>query len=330
MKDLLKQLYLHQYLSREQARMALIRIAQEQCSHVEAAAFLSVYNMRNIALEELKGFRDGMLELCYKVDIPFCQTMDVCGTGGDGKNTFNISTLSAFVIAATGIPVAKHGNYGISSISGSSNVMEYLGVLFPKDETGLRRQLDTAGICFIHAPDFHPGMKAIAPVRKQLGMKTFFNMLGPLCNPAQPAYQLVGLYNLDLMRLYQYIFQDEGKQFCLLHSISGYDEVSLTSDVRCVNNQGEKYYSRQEISPFEINEADIYGGETVADAARIFLSILEGAGTPAQNEVVIINSAMAIQTYYPELSLEEAKQKSADALYNREALAKFNQLKNIL
>jgi len=329
MKMLLQQLYRHQYLSRDQARTALIRIAREQCNPAETAAFLSAYNMRNINLEELKGFRDGMLELCHSVDLASCRTIDVCGTGGDGKDTFNISTLSAFVIAGTGIPVAKHGNYGVSSISGSSNVMQYLGIRFGKNGSELRKQLDTAGICFIHAPYFHPGMKAIAPLRKQLGVKTIFNMLGPLSNPAQPACQLVGLYSLDLMRLYQYIFQDEGKQFCLVHSISGHDEASLTSDLRCVNNRGEKYYSRQEISPLEINEEDLSGGSTVADAAHIFMSVLEGKGTPAQNEVVIINSALAIQVYYPELSLYDAKQKAAGSLYNRRALAKFNLLKNL-
>lgn len=329
MKTILKQLYRHQYLSREQAKAVLMDIARERYAPVEVAALLSAYNMRNMTIDELKGFRDGMLEICLGVNLSSHRVMDVCGTGGDGKNTFNISTLTAFVVAGAGIPVAKHGNYGVSSVSGSSNVMEFLGIPFAKDEDGLKRQLDKAGLCFIHAPHFHAGMKAVAPVRKQLGLKTFFNMLGPLVNPAQPKYLFVGLYHPDLMRMYQYLLQDEDKQFCLVHTVSGYDEVSLTADLRCVNNRGEHYYTRQEISPFEINEEDLHGGNTVEEAARVFVNVLHGRGTPAQNEVVVANSALAIQTYCPELDPGAAKQQAVDSLHNLRALEKFNHLKNI-
>lgn len=330
MKEILKQLYQHHQLSRLEARELLLAIAQGQYDAVEVAALLSLFNMRSITIDELKGFRDALLALCQPLDLSAYKAIDVCGTGGDGKHTFNISTLSAFVVAGAGIPVAKHGNYGVSSISGSSNVMEYLGVQFQRSEEGLKRQLDAANICFIHAPYFNPGMKAVAGVRKQLGVKTFFNMLGPLINPAQPAYQLVGLYDLELLRMYQYIFQDEGKRFSLVHSIGGYDEVSLTSDFKCVQNEGEYYYAKQDYTRQDIKESDLYGGASVAEAAAIFMDILSGQGTAAQNEVVLINSAFAIQTVRPELELEAARSIAASSLEEGKALHQLQQLKQVL
>lgn len=328
MKTILEQLYRHEHLGREQAKNLLADIARERYTPVEVAALLGAFNMRGITIDELKGFRDGMLELCRTVNLADYPVMDVCGTGGDGKNTFNISTLGAFVVAGAGIPVAKHGNFGVSSVSGSSNVMAFLGIPFRDDGDGLKRQLDKAGLCFIHAPLFHPGMRCVAPVRKQLATKTFFNMLGPLVNPAQPKCQLVGLYDPHLLRMYQYIFQDEEKRFCLVHTVSGYDEVSLTADLRCINNRGERYYARHEISPFEITDEDLHGGNTVEQAAHIFVNVLRGNGTAAQNEVVLINSALAIQAYRPELDLETARQMAADSLYGHRALEKFNLLKH--
>lgn len=329
MKEILKQLYQQQYLSRAQACSILLDITQSKYECAEVASFLSVFNMRSITIDELKGFRDALLSLCLSLDLSGYNAIDVCGTGGDGKHTFNISTLSAFVVASSGIPVAKHGNYGVSSISGSSNVMEYLGVTFQQTEEGLKRQLDAANICFIHAPYFNPGMKSVAGIRKQLGTKTFFNMLGPLINPAQPKCQLVGLYDLDLMRMYQYIFQDEGKQFTLVHSVDGYDEVSLTSDFKCARNIGEYYYSIEEYGMPAIKAEDLYGGDTVADAAGIFMDILQGKGTAAQNDVVVINSALAMQTAQPGLELETAKSIARLSLEGGHALKQFNQLKKI-
>lgn len=327
MKEILQQLYQQQYLSRAQACTVLLDITQNKYECTEVAAFLSVFNMRSITIDELKGFRDALLSLCIALDLSGYNAIDVCGTGGDGKHTFNISTLSAFVVASSGIPVAKHGNYGVSSISGSSNVMEYLGVTFQQTEAGLKRQLDAANICFIHAPYFNPGMKSVAGIRKQLGIKTFFNMLGPLINPAQPKYQLVGLYDLDLMRMYQYIFQDEGRQFALVHSIDGYDEVSLTADFKCARNTGEYYYSIEEYSIPAVKAQELYGGNTVSDAAGIFMNILNGKGTVAQNEVVVINSALAMQTAQPGLDLDTAKSMARLSLQEGYALKQFNQLK---
>lgn len=327
MKQILSKLYQHKLLSREEAKSILISIAREEFNPIEVASFLSIFNMRNVSIDELKGFRDGMLELCLPVNLDAYKAIDVCGTGGDGKNTFNISTLSAFVLVGAGVPVAKHGNYGVSSISGSSNVLEYLGIQFQKDDEGLKRQMDKANICFIHAPFFHPAMKSIAPIRKQLGIKTIFNMLGPLSNPSQPKFQMVGLYNLDLMRLYQYIFQDEDKQFSLVHTLSGYDEVSLTDDFRLVNNQGEYQWNKNNITDLDIKEEDLFGGDIVEEAGKIFLDILNGKGTKEQNEVVIINAGIAIQTYFPLMSLDTAKDLARMSLESGKALDHFNLLK---
>lgn len=330
MTEIFQQLYQQQYLSRAQARDTLLAITQGKYAAVEVAAFLSIFNMRSISIDELKGFRDALLSVCRPLDLSAYNAIDVCGTGGDGKHTFNISTLSAFVIAGSGVPVVKHGNYGVSSVSGSSNVMECLGVSFQQSEEGLKRQLDAANVCFIHAPYFNPGMKAVAAIRKQLGFKTFFNMLGPLINPAQPRYQLVGLYDPGLMRMYQYLFQDEGRQFSLVHSVDGYDEVSLTADFKCFRNSGEHYYSIRELGTPLIKASDLYGGNSVAEAAAIFMNILKGKGTVAQNEVVIINSAFAIQTVEPGLDLEAAKSIARLSLEGGHALYQFNQLKKIL
>lgn len=329
MKTILNRLYQSEYLSQSEAKNILIQIATGTYNPIQVAAFLSIYNFRNPCLDELKGFRAGMLDICNPVTLPGYDAIDVCGTGGDGRNTFNISTISAFIIAGAGIPVAKHGNYGVSSVSGSSDVVEYSGIRFMKNEEGLCKQMDAANMCFIHAPYFHPGMRAIAPVRQQLAVRTFFNMLGPLSNPVQPRYQMTGVNSLALLRMYQYIFQDEGKHFSLVHTIDGYDEVSLTSDFKYANNEGEFFISKNELTELSISHQDLFGGATVKDAAAILLNVLHGRGTPAQHEVVIINSAIAIRTCYPKLSLSEAKEKAAASLFNGCALKVLNQLKSI-
>ncbi len=295
MKKVLSFLFEHKSLSREQAKEILINISKGGYNESEIASFITVYLMRSITINELQGFRDALLELCIRVDLGEQEVMDIVGTGGDGKNTFNISTLSCFIVAGTGNKVAKHGNYGASSISGSSNVMEQLGYCFKNDTGMLKKELETANICFLHAPLFHPALKVVGPIRKNLGIRTFFNMLGPMVNPAFPKHQLVGVYNLEMARIYNYLLQQTGNNFTIIHSLDGYDEISLTGDTKVITNEGEKIMSAEELGKRTVTAADIFGGNTVEEAAKIFITILEGKGTWAQNAVVLANSAMALQ-----------------------------------
>lgn len=329
MKAILEHVFQHKTLSRTEAAEVLREIAAGKYDTHQIAAFLTAFIMRNITLQELQGFRDGLLSLCHPIDLSGYRAMDVCGTGGDGRNTFNISTLSAFVVAGAGIPVVKHGNYGVSSVSGSSNVLEQLGFRFTPEASRLREQLDVAGICFLHAPLFHPAMKVVGPVRKALGVKTFFNMLGPLVNPAQPEAQLVGVFSLELARMYQYILQDSGKQYSIVHSLDGADEVTLTSDSKIYSPKGENILRPADLGYATLSEADLHGGETVAEAARIFMDTLSGRGSAEREQVVLANSALAIQTYYPELSLEAARDQAAESLHSGRALASFERLKQL-
>ncbi|HVS97838.1 MAG TPA: anthranilate phosphoribosyltransferase [Puia sp.] len=294
MKKILQYLFEHKTLPRQQARDVLIRISRGEFNDSELAAFITVYLMRSITIDELQGFRDALLELCVRVDLDGRDTIDIVGTGGDGKNTFNISTLSCFIVAGAGHAVAKHGNYGASSISGASNVMEQLGYRFKNDRDGLRREIDTAGICFLHAPLFHPALKTVGPIRKALGIRTFFNMLGPMVNPAFPATQLVGVYNLEMARIYNYLLQQNGARFTILHSLDGYDEISLTGDTKVITNGGERVYTPEELGKRMVDAADIYGGNTVEEAAKLFTRILKGEGSWAQSAVVLANAAMAL------------------------------------
>jgi anthranilate phosphoribosyltransferase len=295
MKKILQYLFEYKSLSREQAREVLYNISNNVYSEAEIAAFITVYLMRSITIDELQGFRDALMELCVPVDLAGNEVIDIVGTGGDGKNTFNISTLSCFIVAGTGNKVAKHGNYGASSISGSSNVMEQLGYRFTADSGSLKRELDEANICFLHAPLFHPALKVAAPVRKSLGVRTFFNMLGPMVNPASPKYQLVGVFNLEMARIYNYLLQQGNSAFTIIHGLDGYDEISLTGDTKVITNAGEKIYSAEELGKRTVSPMDIYGGNSVEDAAKIFLAILKGQGTWAQHAVVLANAAMALQ-----------------------------------
>ncbi len=295
MKKILNHLFEHKNLSRDQAKEVLHNISKQMYSDAEIAAFITVYLMRSIAVEELLGFRDALMELCIPVDLNGHDVLDIVGTGGDGKNTFNISTLSCFIVAGTGIQVAKHGNYGASSISGSSNVMEQLGYTFKKDNDALKKELDETNICFLHAPMFHPALKVVGPIRKNLGVRTFFNMLGPMVNPASPKYQLVGVYNLEMARIYNYVLQQGSSSFTIIHSLDGYDEISLTGDVKVITNAGEKIYSAEDLGKRTVRPMDIHGGNSVEEAAKIFLTILKGEGSWAQNAVVLANAAMALQ-----------------------------------
>ena len=329
MKEILEHLYQHKTLSKSEAKSTLIKIASGQYNDYQIASFLTAFIMRNITLDELKGFREALRELAQPINLSSYDPMDLCGTGGDGKNTFNISTLTSFVVAGAGIPVAKHGNYGVSSVSGSSNVLESLGIKFQNKEAKLKEQLDKADICFLHAPLFHPAMKHVAPVRKQLGVKTFFNMLGPLVNPARPKKQMTGVFSLELARLYQYLFQEEDMQFTIVHATDGFDEISLTGECKLISNNKEQMISAQSFGFEPINLNDISGGETVEEAAEIFMQIINGKGTKAQNSVVLANAAVAIQTYHQNLSLEEALEQAKESLFGLNALKSLNALKQL-
>ncbi len=295
MKKLLQYLFEYKTLSREKAREVLIQMSGGQFNESEIAAFITVFMMRSITIEELQGFRDALLELCVKVDLKEHDVMDIVGTGGDGKNTFNISTLSCFIVAGAGQKVAKHGNYGASSISGASNVMEQLGYKHKNQQDQLLKELEASNICFLHAPLFHPALKVVGPIRKNLGVRNFFNMLGPMVNPASPAYQLVGVYNLEMARIYNYLLQQTGKAFTIIHSLDGYDEISLTNDTKVITNLGERIYTPEQLGKRTVSASDIYGGNTVEEAAAIFIKIIKGEGSWAQNAVVLANAAMALQ-----------------------------------
>lgn len=326
MKDILNELFNHGTLSRKAAYDILTAITSGTINDAQIAAFLTVYGMRSITVEELAGFRDAMLEQADLVDLADFNPIDLCGTGGDGKDTFNISTLASFVTAGAGIPVAKHGNYGVSSVSGSSNVMEHLGFQFTNNHDVLKQQITEANITFLHAPLFHPAMKAVAPIRKQLGVKTFFNMLGPLVNPARPKLQSVGVFNLQLARNYEYLFQSEAdKKYAILHAHEGYDEVSLTGKVRLARNNGVSDLSASDFGMSPLKQSDIYGGETVEDAAHIFMAVLNNKATTAQSNVVIANAATAIAVA-KDIDLIPAVQLAKESLESGKALKSFKKL----
>ena len=294
MKKILQYLFEHKTLSREQSKEVLVNIGKGIYNEHEITAFMTVYLMRSITIEELQGFRDALLELCVPVDLNEFETIDIVGTGGDGKNTFNISTLSCFIVAGAGQKVAKHGNYGASSISGASNVMEQLGYKFKNSNEALKKEIDEAGICFLHAPLFHPALKTVGPIRKNLAMRTFFNMLGPMVNPSHPKFQLVGVFNLEMARIYNYLLQQTEKSFTIIHSLDGYDEISLTNDTKVITNEGERVMTPEQLGKRMVEPHDIHGGSTVEEAAKIFSKILSGEGSWAQNAVVLANAAMAL------------------------------------
>ena len=319
MKQILSNLYGHQKLSREEARDILVKIGREEYNEAQIASFITVYLMRAITVEELQGFREALLELCIPIDLEGRTTIDIVGTGGDGKNTFNISTLAAFVVAGAGYQVTKHGNNGVSSICGSSNVLKHLGYTFTNDQDELLRQLDTAGICFLHAPLFHPAMKAVAPIRRNLGVKTFFNMLGPLVNPAQPDYQLFGVYNLELARLYQYILQRSDKKFAIVHALDGYDEVSLTSPFKLRTHQSDQLLEAKDLGLPAYQQKDLFGGDTIEEAAGVFQAVLENRSTQAQQDVVVANAALAIHCMQPNHSIEDCLEEARESILSGKA-----------
>ncbi len=326
MKKILNHLFENKTFNREEAQKILTSIAMGEFNPSQIAAFITAYGMRNITVQELQGFRDAMLDLCLKLDLSDFELVDLCGTGGDGKDTFNISTLASFVVAGAGYKVAKHGNYGVSSGCGSSNVIEYLGYTFTNDQDTLKRSLDTAGICFIHAPLFNPAMKTVAPIRKELGVKTFFNMLGPMVNPAQPKNQIVGVFSLELARQYAYLYQDTDKNYTILHAVDGFDEVSLTCDFKTFSKSGEALITVADLGFSEISESEIKGGDTVESSAAIFQNVLNGKATDAQRNVVLCNAALAINTIDSSKSFADCFYEAEESLMNKLALNSFKKL----
>ena len=326
MKAILNHLFEYKHLTKDQSRQVLLGIGRGEYNPAQIASFLTVYMMRSLRLEELEGFRDAMLELCLPVDLAAYDPMDLCGTGGDGKDTFNISTLSSFVVAGAGQRVAKHGNHGVSSLVGSSTIMEHLGYRFTNDIGELQRKMETAGICFLHAPLFHPAMKNVAPIRKDLGVKTFFNVLGPMINPSKPQKQLVGVFNLELARLYAYLYQQTDKQFMILHALDGYDEISLTGAFKVISNKTEQVLEPEQLGLETVTPESLAGGQTLDESAQIFLNVLNDEATSAQKQAVLANSAMALLAAGKAETREEAVALARESLESKRALACFKKL----
>jgi anthranilate phosphoribosyltransferase len=328
MKTILNRLINHEMLSAAEAKNVLVNISNGNYNPSQIASFLTVYMMRSISIEELSGFREALLELCLRIDLSAYNTIDLCGTGGDGKDTFNISTLASFVTAGAGIKVAKHGNYGVSSISGSSNVMETLGVKFSNDNDFLEKCVDQAGICILHAPLFHPAMKNVGPIRKELGVRTFFNMLGPMINPSFPKNQLVGVFNLELARMYGYLYQNTDRNFTILHSLDGYDEISLTCPTKFISNTKEGILNPDDFGVRSLIQTEIEGGTTIEASAEMFMEVISGKGTEAQNNVVCANAAMAIATVTQCTPLE-GFELAKESLFSGKGLVALNKLQEL-
>ncbi|MGA1227403.1 MAG: anthranilate phosphoribosyltransferase [Tamlana sp.] len=325
MKNVLNRLINHETLTSEEAKQIIVNISSDMYNPSQITCFLSTFMMRSITIEELQGFRDALLDLCIAVDLKDFNAIDIVGTGGDGKNTFNISTLSSFITAGAGINVTKHGNYGVSSTSGSSNVMEFLGVKFSNDEDFLKRCVDQAGICILHAPLFHPAMKKVAPIRRELGVKTFFNMLGPMVNPSFPKNHVLGVFNLEVLRLYSFLYQNTNNNYNIIYALDGYDEISLTGKAKIVSNHSEKLFSPEDLGLSIINQQDIFGGDTVEDAAKIFINIIKGKGTEAQNNVVCANAGLAIATS-KQISHKEGFEMAKESLFSGKAKTSLDKL----
>lgn len=329
MKIILEKLFAQQYLSKREAHNILGKISEGKYHPYEISAFLTVFKMRNITVDELAGFRNCLRERCIAIDLSEFNPIDLCGTGGDGKDTFNVSTLASFVVAGARYHVAKHGNYGVSSSCGSSNVMESLGFSFTQDKDRIKKQMDQSGICFLHAPLFHPAMKEVAPIRKNLGVRTFFNMLGPMVNPAFPERQLVGVFSAQLQRYYKYIYEQEGLSYRIVHSLDGYDEISLTSPAKIVTPKREYLLNPQVVSKQKILPNQLVSGGDVKSSAKMFIDILEGHGTDAQNAVVLANAAMAIECFQNTKDYQESLAIARESLHGKAALRSFKKLLSI-
>ena len=326
MKDILNSLYNYETLSRATAKEVLVNIATSKYNSSQVASFMSVYLMRPITVDELSGFREAMIDLCLKINFDADDTIDIVGTGGDGKDTFNISTLSCFIVAGAGIKVTKHGNYGVSSISGSSNVLEAIGYNFTNQKNILEKHLNEAGLCFMHAPLFHPAMKNVAPIRKELGVRTFFNMLGPIVNPCSPKFQMIGVYDLAMARLYNYLLQNVDSKYTIVHSMDGYDEVSLTGNFKLISKHCEEIIEPNEIGFSKLKQEEIKGGNSIEEAAKLFINVLNGNGTKAQNSVVIANAAVAINCVRSTHSLLDCIEEAKESLESKKAFDTFSTL----
>lgn len=326
MRTILNAIYQYQTLSREEACEALLHIASGHAEGSQVTALLSAYIMRRPTIAEMEGFRQAMMECCVPLTLPAADAIDIVGTGGDGKNTFNISTLSALITAAAGIPVIKHGNVAATSVSGSSDVLHYLGYRFTARQDQLQAQLEGQGICFLHAPLFHPAMQQVAQIRKDIGVRTFFNLLGPLINPAQPAARLLGVNSLEVARCYHYMLQSQPGTYTVIHSLDGYDEASLTGTLKAYHRQGEALYSPGQLGFQEIAPSALYGGASVKEAAALFLRILQGKGSKEQRAVVLVNSALAISCARPQESWEVCVNRATTALDSGAAYRNFKQL----
>jgi anthranilate phosphoribosyltransferase len=326
MKKILQILFEYKTLAREQAREVLENISRGQYNESEITSFITVFLMRSITIAELQGFQDALLKLSVKAGLDEFDSIDIVGTGGDGKNTFNISTLSCFIVAGAGQKVVKHGNYGATSISGASNVMEQLGYRLSNDPVKLRKETEETNFCFLHAPLFHPALKAVAGIRKNLGIRTFFNLLGPLVNPASPKFQVIGVYNLEMARMYTYLLQKSCSSFVIVHSLDGYDEISLTSDARVITNEEERVMTPEQLGKRMVSPSDIYGGNSPEEAAKIFLNILKGKGTWAQNAVVFANAAMALYCTGAYTEYDHAFAAAVESLESGKALSGLNKL----
>lgn len=329
MKQILYRLFEHQYLDKNEARNILTDIASGKYNEAQISALITVFLMRSISVDELSGFRDALLDMRLPVDLSGYKPIDIVGTGGDGKNTFNISTTASFVVAGAGYNTVKHGNYGATSVSGASNVMESHGIKFTSDIDKLRRSLDECRFAYLHAPLFNPALKAVAPVRKHLGVRSFFNLLGPLVNPACPAYQLLGVYNLPLLRLYNYTYEESGTRYGIVNSLDGYDEISLTGEFKFSMPEIEKIYTPEMLGFNRVKESDLFGGETVEDAAKIFDNVLEGKASRAQTDCVIANAAFAIRVICPEKSIADCIGEARESLESRRALDVFKKFAEI-
>ena len=325
MKQLLNLLFDNYTLTEQEAYEVMIHISESKFSDIELSSFLTTFNMRNITLAEITGFRKALLDLCSRVDLP-STGIDLVGTGGDGKDTFNISTLASFVIAAAGEKVIKQGNYGASSVSGSSNMLAYFGYEFTQNSDQLQAEYESVGITFLHAPLFHPALKNVATLRKNLGVKTFFNIMGPLVNPVQPTHQCLGTFDVKTARLYHYVMQQTDTQYSISTALDGHDEVSLTSPAKIYSNLGEYLLHAKDFGLDNLHPTEIKGGKTIEENAKIFLAILENKGTRAQKQVVLANAALGLKTLHPNRSLEECVQRANESLESKRALQTFRQL----
>ena len=329
MKKILNRLTQYETLTEKESRDIIIDISEGKLNTSEISSFLTIFMIRNITIEELNGFRKALIELSLKIDLNEFDPIDLCGTGGDEKDTFNISTLASFVTAGSGVKVAKHGNYGVSSSCGSSNVLEYLDLKFNNDSDKIRKAVDKANICFLHAPLFHPAMKNVAPVRRELGLKTFFNMLGPMVNPSMPKKQVVGVYNLELARIYNYLYQTTDINYNIIHSIDGYDEISLTKGTKVYSRKSEFILDSEDFNLKDIDSKNIRGGKDIESSSKIFMDVLNGEASNDQENVVCANASLAI-AISKDISIIEAFDKAKESIKTKNALKCFNELINIM